>query len=90
MGFFKRLKKQEEPDDVLIKKESDMQVVKNQEGVLKERVQSKSDYLRKEIQTNTERLNSILQKLANVKEEYDQVVGNLMSSKGNESKKDRD
>src|SRR3989344_1758937 len=81
MGFFKRLKKQEEPEDVLIKKESDIPVVKNQEGVLKERAQSESDYLRKEIQTNTERLNSILQKLANVKEEYDQVVGNLMSSK---------
>ena len=81
MGFFKRLKKQEEPEDVLIKKESDTLVVKNQEGVLKERAQSESDYLRKEVQTNTERLNSILQKLANVKEEYDLVVGNLMSSK---------
>ncbi|MBI3253692.1 MAG: hypothetical protein HYZ56_03105 [Nitrosopumilales archaeon] len=92
MGFFKRLKKQEEPEDVLIKKESDIPVVKNQEGALKERAQSESDYLRKEIQTNTERLNSILQKLANVKDEYDQVVGNLMYSKKemNQKKKENE
>jgi chromosome segregation ATPase len=81
MGFFKRLKKHDEPEDVLIKKESDSTAVKNQDDVLKERSRGESDYLKKEIQTNTTHLNSILQKLADVKEEYDQVVGNLMASK---------
>ncbi|MBM3895345.1 MAG: hypothetical protein FJ359_02770 [Thaumarchaeota archaeon] len=82
MGFFKRLKKHEEPEDVLIKKETDDgTIVKSHDGVLKERSQGESDYLRKEIQTNTAHLNSVLQKLADVKEEYDQVVGNLMSTK---------
>ena len=87
MGLFKRFKKQDEHNDVLIKKEeyNDENIseikVKSQEVIQKEQSQTELEYLTKEIQTKTDDLNSISQKLQSVKEEYDDVVGKLMLSK---------
>ncbi|MEW6588410.1 MAG: hypothetical protein AB1299_04520 [Thermoproteota archaeon] len=76
MGLFRRAKK-EEPEDQTA---SDVQI-KTPEQIQKEQVVNELEYLRKELSSKTEHLNSISDKLIKVKDEYDHLVGTLMTSK---------
>ncbi len=79
MGLFKRAKKDEptEPRDAPLPPVQ----VKTPEEIQQERTANELEYLQAELLSKTEHLNSIVEKLAKVKEEYDQLVGTLMSSK---------
>lgn len=79
MGLFRRAKKEEaEPVGQTI--EAPVHI-KSPEEIQKEHLTHENEYLESEIKSKTIHLDSISQKLATVKEEYDQVVSSLMSLK---------
>lgn len=79
MGLFKRTKK----DETEKPKETQLPPVqvKTPEEIQRERTANELEYLQGELQSKTDHLQSIAEKLAMVKTEYDQLVGTLMSSK---------
>lgn len=77
MGLFRRIKKEEVHPD----KDAPLVQAKTPQEIQKEQLTTELDYLRKELQTKTEHLSSISDKLAKVKSEYDQLVSTLMTSK---------
>ena len=79
MGLFRRAKK-EEPEPVEQTIETPVHI-KSPEEIQKEQLTHENEYLESEIKSKTNHLDSILQKLVTVKEEYDQAVSSLMSLK---------
>lgn len=82
MGLFRRAKKEEtEPTEEIIEAPAEHIRTKSPEEIQKEQLAGEIEYLEAEIKSKTSHLDSISQKLATVKEEYDQAVSLLMSSK---------
>ncbi len=82
MGLFRRAKKEEiEQAEETIEAPVEQVRIKSPEEIQKERLAGEIEYLEAEIKSKTIHLDSISQKLATVKEEYDQAVSLLMSSK---------
>lgn len=85
MGLFRRAKKEDRPSEETIEEISEVPTeqvrTKSPEEIQKERLVGEIEYLEAEIKSKTIHLDSISQKLATVKEEYDQTVSSLMSSK---------
>ncbi|MBI5377954.1 MAG: hypothetical protein HZA82_04960 [Thaumarchaeota archaeon] len=82
MGLFRRAKKEEsEPAEETIEAPVEQVRIKSPEEIQKERLAGEIEYLEAEIKSKTSHLDSISQKLVTVKEEYDQAVSSLMSSK---------
>ena len=79
MGLFKRAKK----DETEKPHGTDFPPVqiKTPDEIQRERTANELEYLQGELQSKTDHLNSIAEKLAKVKEEYDQLTGTLMASK---------
>jgi len=86
MGLFRRAKKEEEePVEEAVEAPVESPVeqvrIKSPEEIQKELLTGELEYLKAEIKSKATHLDSISQKLATVKEEYDQAVSSLMSSK---------
>lgn len=81
MGLFKRAKKEAEPVEEIIEAPAEQIRIKSPEEIQKEHLVGEIEYLEAEIKSKTDHLDSISQKLATVKEEYDQTVSSLMASK---------
>lgn len=82
MGLFKRTKKEEVDQAKRVIETPVEQVrIKSPEEIQKEHLTSEIEHLEAEIKSKTNHLDSISQKLTTVKEEYDQAVSSLMSSK---------
>lgn len=85
MGLFRRAKKEEDQQEDIVDDRIESfpeQVhVKSPEEIRKEQMAGEIEYLDAEIKSKTIHLDSVSQKLATVKEEYDQAVSALMSSK---------
>jgi chromosome segregation ATPase len=82
MGLFRRTKKEEtEPVEVAIEAPVEQVRTESPEEIQKEQLRNEIEYLEAEIKSKINHLDSISQKLVTVKEEYDQAVSSLMSSK---------
>lgn len=79
MGLFKRKKEVEEPAEP--QAEVPAVRVKSPEEIQREQVENELEFLRAELKSKTEHLDSVAEKLGKAKEEYDQVVGSLMTTK---------
>ncbi|WP_042685641.1 hypothetical protein [Candidatus Nitrosotenuis chungbukensis] len=82
MGLFRRTKK-EETEQVAETSEAPAEQIriKSPEEIQKEQLANEVSYLEAEIKSKADHLDSISQKLATVKGEYEQTIGLLMSSK---------
>ena len=79
MGLFRRAKKEE--DEPVEQKVEEPVHIKSPEEIQKEQLTRENEHLESEIKSKTIHLDSISQKLATVKEEYDQAISSLMSLK---------
>src|SRR5574338_1503432 len=98
MGLFRRTKKVDEPSqDTEPVQEITPEVViqepvKSPEEIERERIAAELAYVKSELQSKTDHLNAVTEKLGKIKSEYDDLVGTLMASKreANEKKTEMD